>query len=66
MEDPARADLKRELEEYTGRDWGEFFDRWVYGKGVTDWEVKSVKVDNTPRRTWCESIRSAERLAKSA
>ncbi|HXD86349.1 MAG TPA: M1 family aminopeptidase [Urbifossiella sp.] len=41
------ADLKRELEEYTGRDWGEFFDRWVYGKGVTDWEVKSVKVDNT-------------------
>ena len=42
------ADLKRELEEYTGRDWSEFFDRWVYGKGVTDWEVKDVKVEPIP------------------
>jgi len=39
------ADLKRELDEYTGRDWTEFFDKWVYGKGVSDWEVKDVKVD---------------------
>lgn len=37
------ADLKRELEAYTGRDWTEFFDRWVYGKGTTDWEVMSVR-----------------------
>jgi hypothetical protein len=36
------ADLRRELEEHTGFDWGEFFDRWVYGKGLTDWEVVSV------------------------
>jgi hypothetical protein len=40
------ADLKRELEAYTGRDWTEFFDRWVYGKGITDWEVRSVAVEN--------------------
>ncbi|HEX4611760.1 MAG TPA: M1 family aminopeptidase, partial [Urbifossiella sp.] len=38
------ADLRRELEAYTGRDWGEFFDRWVYGKGLTDWAVESVTV----------------------
>jgi hypothetical protein len=43
------ADLRRELEEYTGRDWGEFFDRWVYGKGMTDWAVERVEVrDPTP------------------
>jgi hypothetical protein len=38
------ADLRAELEAYTGRDWGEFFDRWVYGKGLTDWSVESVSV----------------------
>jgi hypothetical protein len=42
------ADLKSELADYTGRDWTEFFDRWVYGKGVTDWEVKSVDVGPIP------------------
>ena len=39
------ADLKRELEDYTGRDWTEFFDRWIYAKGVSDWELKDVKVE---------------------
>ena len=39
------ADLRRELEAYTGRDWGELFDRWVFGKGLTDWAVEDVKVD---------------------
>ncbi|MBX9626638.1 MAG: BamA/TamA family outer membrane protein, partial [Gemmataceae bacterium] len=43
------ADLRRDLEEYTGRDWGEFFDRWVYGKGMTDWAVERVEVrDEVP------------------
>jgi hypothetical protein len=42
------TDLRRELEEYTGRDWGEFFDRWVYGKGMTDWKVESVQTDPLP------------------
>jgi hypothetical protein len=40
------ADLQRELSEYTGKDWTEFFDRWIYGKGVSDWEVVDVKVEN--------------------
>ena len=35
------ADLQRELEAYTGRDWGEFFDHWLYGKGLTDWAVEN-------------------------
>lgn len=38
------ADFRRELEEYTGRDWKEFFERWVYGKGMTDWKVEDVTV----------------------
>lgn len=38
------ADFRRELEEYTGKDWGEFFNRWVYGKGLTDWSVEEVTV----------------------
>src|SRR5256885_1711902 len=45
--------LKQELDAYTGRDWGEFFDRWVYGKGLTDWSVEKVTVDefSGPRRS---------------
>lgn len=35
-------DLRQELESYTGRDWGEFFRRWVYGRELTDWEVEAV------------------------
>ncbi|WP_439623446.1 M1 family aminopeptidase [Gemmata sp.] len=38
------ADYKRELEAYTGRDWTDFFDRWIYGKGLTDWKVEGVTV----------------------
>lgn len=44
------ADLRRELEEYTGRDWGEFFDRWVFGKGMTDWAVGEVSVSTAGGR----------------
>ncbi len=39
-------ELRAELEAYTGRDWGEFFDRWIYGKGLVDWEVKKVEVEH--------------------
>ena len=42
------AEYRRELEEFTGRDWGQFFDRWVYGKGTTDWAVDRVDVENDP------------------
>jgi hypothetical protein len=38
------AQLKAELEAYTGRDWSEFFTRWVYGKGLTDWSIEQVRV----------------------
>lgn len=41
------ADLQRELEAYTGRSWDEFFKEWVYGSGVTDWKVESVKMEKT-------------------
>ncbi|MBP3956848.1 BamA/TamA family outer membrane protein [Gemmata sp. G18] len=37
--------LRAELEAYTGRDWGEFFQRWVFGKGLTDWSVERVRVE---------------------
>ena len=38
-------DFRMELEAYTGRDWGEFFERWVYGKGMTDWAVEKVEIE---------------------
>jgi hypothetical protein len=41
------AQLRAELEAYTGRDWGEFFERWVFGKGLTDWEVERVTAEWT-------------------
>ena len=40
------ADMRRELEAYTGRDWGDFFEKWVYGKGMTDWSVEQVEIGN--------------------
>ncbi|MFL5329335.1 MAG: M1 family aminopeptidase [Gemmataceae bacterium] len=39
------ADYQRELEEYTGRSWKEFFDQWAYGHGLTDWQVESVRLE---------------------
>ena len=39
------ADLRRELEAYTGRDQGQFFDRWVYGRGLTDWQLGDRQAD---------------------
>jgi hypothetical protein len=42
------ADFQRELEEYTGQSWQEFFDRWLCGKGLTDWAVEKVDVKEQP------------------
>jgi hypothetical protein len=39
------ADFQRELEEYTGRSWHDFFQYWVYGSGMCDWKVRSVSID---------------------
>ncbi len=38
------ADFQKELEHYTGRCWKEFFDHWLYSKGMTDWAVDRVRV----------------------
>jgi hypothetical protein len=38
------ADLRCELEAYTGYSWKQFFDDWLYGAGVTDWAVERVLV----------------------
>jgi hypothetical protein len=42
--------LKAELEAYTGQPWNEFFERWVYGKGTSDWQVESVELDKSRQR----------------
>ena len=42
------ADFQRELEEYTGRSWEEFFHDWLYGSGLTDWSVEKVKIAPGP------------------
>jgi hypothetical protein len=39
------ADLQRELEEFTGHSWDEFFKRWLYGPGLCDWAVEDVAVE---------------------
>jgi hypothetical protein len=39
------ASFRQELEEYTGKPWGEFFEKWAYGKGMADWSVESVNAD---------------------
>jgi hypothetical protein len=37
-------DFQRELEEYTGRSWEDFFQRWLYDKGLTDWSLEKAEV----------------------
>jgi hypothetical protein len=41
--------FKAELVAYTGpqsaAQWDEFFARWVYGDGLTDWKLESVRID---------------------
>ncbi|HMC66647.1 MAG TPA: M1 family aminopeptidase, partial [Gemmataceae bacterium] len=49
------ADFQRELEEYTGQSWEEFFKHWLHEAGMTDWAVESVKMDppqSVVRRAW--------------
>ncbi len=41
------SDFQRELEEYTGKSWEEFFQHWLYDKGLTDWSVQSAKVSHS-------------------
>jgi hypothetical protein len=39
------AQLRQELETFTGQPWGDFFDQWVYGKGHTDWKLETVEIN---------------------
>lgn len=39
------ADFQRELEEYTGKSWEEFFRFWLYGTGLTDWCLEKVQLE---------------------
>jgi hypothetical protein len=38
-------DFQRELEEYTGYSWKDFFERWLYGVGGSDWVVAKATVE---------------------
>lgn len=48
------ADFQRELEAYTGRPWGEFFQTWLYSVGATDWAIKSVT--KSPQEGKCQTV----------
>ncbi len=37
-------DFKRELVEYTGQNWDEFFKQWLTQNGMSDWAVEKVDV----------------------
>ncbi|HEY7427532.1 MAG TPA: hypothetical protein VH682_25085, partial [Gemmataceae bacterium] len=43
------ADFQHELEAYTGRSWEEFFQKWLYGPGLTDWCIEKVKIQPPPK-----------------
>ncbi len=45
----AVEDLQRELEQYTGRSWEEFFQRWLYECGMTDWAIEKVSLTKAPK-----------------
>jgi hypothetical protein len=43
------ADFRRELESFTGRDWGDFFHHWLYCADMTDWAVEKVRLDDVDK-----------------
>lgn len=45
-------DFKRELEEYTGKSWDQFFKQWLMQNGMTDWSVVSVNIESVPSPAW--------------
>ncbi|MBM4069536.1 MAG: hypothetical protein FJ271_11390 [Planctomycetes bacterium] len=46
------ADFQKELEEYTGRSWDDFFRGWLYSTGMSEWSVDKVDLScpTGPRR----------------
>jgi hypothetical protein len=57
------ADFQRELETYTGRSWKDFFDRWMYKVGGSDWSMGNVTVEPTAKGTYQVRI-SVKQLAE--
>jgi len=37
-------DFRRELEEYTGRSWDDFFKEWIRSNRMADWSVDGVEI----------------------
>ena len=52
------ADFQRELEEYTGHSWEEFFHDWLYTKGLSDWALEKVEIK--PRTACALAILAAK------
>jgi hypothetical protein len=44
------ADYQRELEEYTGHSWDDFFTHWVRGAERCDWAVERVEMSSPERK----------------
>lgn len=57
------ADFQRELETYTGRSWKDFFDRWFYQIGGSDWKMNTVSIERTEKGTVRATI-SIKQLAE--
>lgn len=49
------ADFRRELEAYTGRCWKEFFSQWLYSKGMSDWAIEKVRLEESRKREKLDS-----------
>jgi len=45
------ADFQRELEEYTGQSWAEFFNNWLHDTGLTDWKLDDAEVTHVKTGT---------------
>lgn len=37
------ADFQRELEAFTGQEWGQFFDDWLRSPKIADWKIEKVR-----------------------
>lgn len=42
------ADFQKELENFTHQDWQDFFNNWIYGKGMADWSIQDVTLQEQP------------------
>ena len=57
------ADFQKELEAFTGRSWEAFFMDWLYGKGMTDWSVEKVRLEewSQAKARWQARVASLRR-----